>query len=292
MPEDEFAVLEQDPKPNDWQSPVLPAEAIEFLSTVSEAVPRPLLMLDPFDRACLKAARYEIRLGDEAHVGGKAFRLTDENPYLVLPPHQVAVVKTLEVIRMPRFLIGRWNLRVSMVYEGLLWTGALQVDPGWHGNLFCPVYNLADREVNLLFKQTMFTMDFVRVMPTRLEDKRFKPRRRTIGEHDSNRLHSAVYEMRSSFAQMPKRIEDIESQNRAQIEDIQRQSRGQMNLVFTALAVIVTALTILFGAAISTNLDLGTVLGGFALAVSFATFFWMVLFSRRSRNSAVRRDKP
>ena len=191
MIEDALKVLEEDPWPNRWPGALLPAEAIEAYSDV-EQIPDPFPLIEPFDRDLLRAARYELRLGDEAHLGGAPHLLDEKNRFLVLKPHQVSVVKTHEYLRLPRFLIARWNLRVRMVYEGLLWVGGPQVDPGWAGHLYCPIYNLAEREIYLEYKQPIFTMDFVRVYPT--EDKPFRARRRTIDQHDSYRLKSAPFE--------------------------------------------------------------------------------------------------
>lgn len=191
MPDDTMQVLEEDPWPNEWPGAVLPAEAIRAYSD-RQQIPKPFPLIEPFDEDLLRAARYELRLGDEAHVGGASRRLNKDDPSLVLEPHQVAVVKTHEFLRIPRFLIARWNLRVVMVYEGLLWVGGPQVDPGWAGHLYCPVYNLAERKIYLEYKQPIFTMDFVRVHPT--QTKRFNPRKRTINEHDVHRLQSAPFE--------------------------------------------------------------------------------------------------
>lgn len=191
MPDEDLGVLEQDLWPSEWPGAVLPAEAIEAYSDPTKC---PYPLIEPYDRTLLRAARYELRLGDVAHVGGAPKSLSDDDPYILLPPHQVAVVKTYEFLRIPRFLIARWNLRVFMVYEGLLWVGGPQVDPGWAGHLYCPIYNLAEREVYLKFKQPMFTMDFVRVHPTGIQEKRFRPRRQHIDEHDRHRLKSALFE--------------------------------------------------------------------------------------------------
>ena len=113
---------------------------------------------------CLDAASYKLRLGNEANLGGRRVAISCGQP-LVLAPHQVAVVKTHEEINIPRFLIARWNLRVTWVYEGLLWVGGPQVDPGWHGALYCPIYNLAEREVVIPYMERVFTMDFTRTTP-------------------------------------------------------------------------------------------------------------------------------
>ena len=76
------------------------------------------------------SASYQLTLGDEANVGGEHNRL-DASDGILLEPHQVAVVCTRETLRIPRDLIARWSLRVTNIYEGLLWTGGPQVDPGW-----------------------------------------------------------------------------------------------------------------------------------------------------------------
>ena len=191
MANETLQVLEEDPWPNEWPGAVLPAQAIEAYSD-EQRIPQPHPLIKPFDRKLLRAARYELRLGDEAHVGGAPLRLNEDNPFLILKPHQVAVVKTHEFLRIPRFLIARWNLRVRMVYEGLLWVGGPQVDPGWAGHLYCPIYNLAERDIYLEYKQPIFTMDFVRVYPAQIN--RFNPRRISIDEHDIHRLKSAPFE--------------------------------------------------------------------------------------------------
>ena len=172
---------------------------------------------------CLDAASYKLRLGDEAHVGGEWVRVDDDTP-LVIPAHQVAVVKTHEVVNIPRFLIARWNLRVKWVYEGLLWTGGPQVDPGWQGHLYCPIYNLAERQIVIPHKDRVFTMDFVCTTPlpehTTTEGYTkdgytkdgykvaiHKPLRgKTIQSHDVNRLRSAPFEQLRQLANLDARV--------------------------------------------------------------------------------------
>src|SRR5439155_17036605 len=102
---------------------VLLSDEIEYYANLAN-----LPLIAPFDRDNLQPASYKLTLGSRARVGGEDFVVNEENP-LRLPPHDVAVVTTFETLRIPRFLIARWNLRVRMVYEGLLWTGALASGP-------------------------------------------------------------------------------------------------------------------------------------------------------------------
>lgn len=97
-------------------------------------------LIDPFEPKNLKAAGYELCIGDEFYLGGKKFSFTsaDAPGHIEIPPFDVAVVKTKEILCIPRFLIARWNLRVQWTYRGLLWIGAAQVDPGYVGIFFVP----------------------------------------------------------------------------------------------------------------------------------------------------------
>lgn len=87
-----------------------------------------------------------------------------EAPF-VIPSYQVAIVQIRETLNLPKFLIGRWNIRVKRAYEGLLWVGGAQVDPGFRGHLCCPIYNLSNKEVRLEFGDTLAMIDFVVTTP-------------------------------------------------------------------------------------------------------------------------------
>ena len=198
--------LEEDPRgqsSNYSSGAVLLADEIRFYSTSPDILPAQRL-IEPFEPCRLRPASYQLTLGGDAHVGGRKEFLDGSNPF-ILKPHQVAVVTTGEVLRIPRFLVARWSLRVHKIYEGLLWTGGPQVDPGWVGQLICPIYNLAERDVELYCGDAFFTIDFVRTTPLTDEYKGlrnepeyektwFVPVMRTLSEHDSNRLHSAPFE--------------------------------------------------------------------------------------------------
>ena len=206
MTTDAGSSLQEDPRgevPRNAAGAVLLADEIKFFCT-SPDIPPSQRMIDPFEPARLRPSSYQLALGGELHLGGQTQILRDAAS-LVLEPHQVAVVTTHEILRIPRFLVARWSLRVQKIYEGLLWTGGPQVDPGWVGQLFCPIYNLSERDVELSLDEGFFTIDFIRTTPltgdymnlTKEPEYRrtwFVPVRSTLSDHDSNRLHSAPYE--------------------------------------------------------------------------------------------------
>ena len=216
---------------------VLLADEIDRLCAVED---KSKAMIEPYSPCRLRPASYQLTLGDEANVGGK-HKYVDHSEGIVLEPHQVAVVCTRETLRIPRDLIARWSLRVTNIYEGLLWTGGPQVDPGWEGQLFCPIYNLSERTVILKRDDPLFTIDFVRttgITPRLKEMKKdtqtypktwFVPERRTLQQHDRYRLHSAPYEALRELREL---------------RDFRSFGYGAIGIVFAVLAIMVAALSV------------------------------------------------
>lgn len=68
---------------------VLLSDQIEFYCDRNNLDPP---LIENFGSENLKPARYNLRLGDEAHIEGQWVRI-DDDPPLILQPHQVAVVK-------------------------------------------------------------------------------------------------------------------------------------------------------------------------------------------------------
>jgi deoxycytidine triphosphate deaminase len=187
--------LEEDPRPEVWSSwpgAVLLQDEIRFYSQHPKYP-----LIQPFEEKNLKPARYQLTLGDEARIGGKRHPIGSNRP-LIIEPHQVAIVKTREHLNIPRFLIARWNLTVDRVYEGLLWVGALQVDPGWVGYLPCPLYNMSDKPVELQYGDKLFTIDFVRTTRFGPGCKPYQrnnpPNPPSLATYDAHVLHSGPYE--------------------------------------------------------------------------------------------------
>ncbi len=120
-------------------------------------------LISPFDEEnLLKPACYKLTIGDEYAIGGKIHALPDQpgENEIRIPAFAVAIIKTEETINMPPFLIGRWNIQVSRAYQGLVWVGGPQVDAGYVGHLFCPIYNLSDKEVVLHRGESIAVIDF------------------------------------------------------------------------------------------------------------------------------------
>jgi deoxycytidine triphosphate deaminase len=160
-------------------------------------------LITPFDRVNLKPAAYELTIGDEYFLSGEFLTLDPSdknNGKVVIPPFEVAVLKTTEILCLPRYLIARWNIRVRHAYSGLLWVGGPQVDPGYVGHLFCPIYNLSDKAVTLYSGDPIAVIDFVKTTPfdknstsDTLIKYTFPPKKVILEDYGIDELRSALF---------------------------------------------------------------------------------------------------
>jgi len=218
-------------------------------------------MIHPFypekEKDRLKPAAYHLSLGRECRVGDKTIFLDERNPYLRIEPYQVAIVQTLEELNMPNNVIGRWNLRISCVYKGLLWVGGPQVDPGYKGYLYCPLYNLSTETAVLEFGEPIATIDFVRTTPGRSVD--YKPKRKRMADYGF--LKSGPKETLDKVKETANRMQIFET------------------TMITAMGIIIAALAIL--ATSSLVPSAATLLIAVGAIATFAAGFLIGLVSRR-----------
>ena len=174
-------------------------------------------MIRPFEESGLEAAGYQMRIGGSFYRGLDK-HLLKEGDDLVIRPYEVVVIETAECVRIPRFMIARWNIKVKLAYRGLLWVGAAQVDPGYVGHLACPIYNLSSKPVRLKRGEKLALIDFVKTtayrstsepfafvsMPKRGIDKVVLP---------GGGLESALSEYRERVEKAEKQVEDLKSQS-------------------------------------------------------------------------------
>ena len=227
---DGFPDVQKDPRPH--KTGVLLSDEIEL--HVAEG-----RLIDPFVKNNLKPAGYELTVGDQAMKGGKFIRLDGVDSDVRIPPFEVVVVKTAETINLPRFLIARWNIRVKWAYEGLLWVGGPQVDPGYVGNLFCPLYNLSNETVKLKKGEAIALIDFVKTTGIEREEDflnsnivkyRRPPKRVFIEDFGIEGFRSALH------------AKDVDV--REGLEQVKRKVDVFSSLVLGILAILITAITV------------------------------------------------
>lgn len=175
----------------------------------------------------LKPAAIHLSLGRVCRIGRKTVLLDEsKKPYLRIEPYQVAIVETREKLNMPNNLIARWNLSIGSVYKGLLWVGGPQVDPGFRGNLVCPLYNLSTDPVTLEFGEPFATIDFVRIAPGTLRD--FPQKRFKMSDY-------------SSFESAPEDTVRMVRETRHRMEIFEASTLASIGILIAALAILTTS---------------------------------------------------
>lgn len=216
-----------------------------LLSDVIEHYATKYHLIEPFEPQNLKAASYKLTIGDEYSVGGHTHNVSNTFPNnaVKIPPFEVAIIKTRETLNLPTFLIGRWNIQVARAYQGLIWVGGPQVDPGWVGNLYCPIYNLSDHEVELKYGDTIAVIDFEKTTPFHEEKSKpyltagELPERILFEDYKPEKLKSAL----STF--ITGKIKFFEEQVKA----LQLRVDQFIAITFAVLGVLFAAVALFFG---------------------------------------------
>src|SRR5216684_1539410 len=204
---------------------------------------RTFKLIDPFLEPNLKPAGYELSVGDEYVIGGERHELKQDGE-IRIPPFNVVVIKTVETINLPRFLIARWNVRVKWAYEGLLWVGGPQVDPGWVGHLYCPLYNLSAKEVVLRASDPIALMDFETTTPFKPgKSKEYArpPKRVLLEEYRAAELKSALY----TLVEAKQLIDDIGKETRAKIDTLEKRMEFFLGSGLVIVTILVATLAII-----------------------------------------------
>ena len=140
------------------------------------------------------------------------------------------------------------------------------MDPGWQGQLYCPIYNLAEREIVIPYMERVFTIDFIRTTPVHEEEatygyvtKAHKPaRQKNLQGHDVNRLRSAPYDL----------LKNLES-----LTEFRNFAFAMLAVGFAAVGAITAALAIIAIRPVVSVEDSARILAPWPLtAVSLAIF--------------------
>ena len=212
-----------------WSSGVLLSDLIEYYCNNFR-------LLDPFLKENLKPAAYELRVGFKYSVAGQSHDLNLDQE-LVIPKFEVAVIEILETINMPKFMIGRWNIRTKWAYKGLIWVGGPQVDPGYRGKLLCPIWNLSNADFRVRSGEAIAVMDFAFTTPVTTNSVLYKWR-------DRNRLVFEDYEADSLRSGLITHAVDAIREVREDGVAVQKRVDGFIAITYAALAVLITAVAL------------------------------------------------
>jgi deoxycytidine triphosphate deaminase len=120
-----------------------------------------LVSAHDFRETNLKPASYSLTLDTKYYLNGEIVEVGPDG-YLFIPPNSYVIAGIKEKVILPHWCAARFGLRVAYVYKGLLMGAGPQVDPGFEGNLGCPLHNLTDRPAKIKLGEPFAWIDFTK----------------------------------------------------------------------------------------------------------------------------------
>lgn len=184
-------------------------------------------------------ASYNIRVGENVAIEGGNHQKVLEYETVTIKPFEVAIIETYEKVKMPLNLIGRWNIRVKLAYQGLIWVGGPQVDPGYCGHLYCPIYNMSDKEVTLKLKDTIATMDFVETTKPDQEFKGFNSHVKPFEYYKSFKLKSALT---TNVQDKMEKLDEFKDKMEERLHKLQTTFLTVIGALFATLSILIISM--------------------------------------------------
>ena len=123
-----------------------------------------LLIQEYSDIKNISGASYDMTLGDEYSYGGDICNLTDGDPFIHIEAYDCAIVCSKEKFAFPRDISARFDLSVGLFCQGIILSNGPQVDPGFHGPLFCLLFNTSNQRISLKKGQHYATIEFHKLL--------------------------------------------------------------------------------------------------------------------------------
>lgn len=163
------------------------------------------MLLRNSDTSMVKGASYDLRLGDEYYYAGKIRNLSKKNPILTIEPYDYAIVSCVEKAYIPRDIIAKFGLSVSLFCQGLILSNGPQVDPGFHGTLFCLLFNTSNKTVYLKRGQHYATIEFNKLIGfANPYNGKYQEKESIIDYIPPNSLHGAINELKKEVEELKK----------------------------------------------------------------------------------------
>ncbi|MBO4857966.1 MAG: hypothetical protein J5527_05585 [Treponema sp.] len=170
---------------------VVAGKDLEVLLKNNLLVKNPIIINEEFE-----CASYNFHVGDEYFISennkNKNFKRT-EREGVTIKPYTYVLVQTKEVMNLPSFIIGNFDLTVKLFHHGLIMSASTQIDPGYRGTLTCLLYNTSDEPIILREDDEFLTVQYI---TTTCITKGYKGARQKIEKLDGqiygdSRIHSS-----------------------------------------------------------------------------------------------------
>jgi dCTP deaminase len=117
-------------------------------------------IISPYDASAVNACCYELAVGEEAFVTGESAKkiILKEGDSVGIPPGQVVLILTREMIKMPLNAIGLLSIRFGLKARGLINVSGFHVDPGFEEKLVFSMYNAGVQTIHLSYGSRVFLL--------------------------------------------------------------------------------------------------------------------------------------
>jgi dCTP deaminase len=178
-----------------------------FLNSKSIEDSWPTLVLEGGTQSRIRNCSYELALGQEVFITNEdTKRQLQPGEQVSIPPGQMALLITEEVVCVPSNLIGFISIKFKHKSRGLVNVSGFHVDPGFTGRLIFSVYNASPRPLLLTRGSAVFIIWFCS-----LDAETAKP---YSGEHQDqlsipDEMVANLHGLISSPASLQKQLDDL-----------------------------------------------------------------------------------
>lgn len=137
---------------------------------IAELVKEGKLTIEPFDPKLIQPASYDLRLGFKILASplsseklGIVIELTEKKPSYEIQSGQMVGVLSLEKLKLPLDICGRFGIRSVFARRGINAFGGLQLDPGFRGRLTMNLLNVGPEPVTITLQEPLFSVEFQRL---------------------------------------------------------------------------------------------------------------------------------
>jgi len=124
------------------------------------------IKIDPFDKKSLQGASYDLKIGRIlAHKYG-LIEHESESKSLILKPGEYVEIESLEDISVSDNICAIIGFRSSWSRKGIAGYGGLQIDPGYHGNIYVTIFNPSSHNFEIKLDDVFVTLMFFTLKTT------------------------------------------------------------------------------------------------------------------------------
>lgn len=112
----------------------------------------------------IKYASYDLTVGDNYYINEEIKGLSKRKGFINIDPGNYAIVESKEIINLPNNICGRFDLLVGLFCRSVILSNSTQVDPGFHGKLYCLLFNPSNERINLKMGERYATLEFSKMI--------------------------------------------------------------------------------------------------------------------------------